>query len=73
MTNTIATTLNLSIANADGYAAYNENRPAAPALSATVMALVADAKVGTGAAELFTAFSAGYDQACNDHIATLGI
>lgn len=69
----IDTALNLSIANADGYAAYGQDRPAAPALSATVMALVGDAKVGTGAAALFRAFSAGFDQACNDHIATLGI
>jgi hypothetical protein len=69
----IDTALNRSIANADGYAAFGENRPAAPGVSATVMALIGDAKVGTGAVGLFKAFTAGYEQARDDYIATLEI
>lgn len=50
-------------AHADGYAAYGENRPAAPSLSPVVRELIEGMAVGTGAVAIFAAFTHGYNQA----------
>lgn len=61
----------LKLANAEGYAAYNENRSAAPALSAVIQAMIADMKVGTGAADVFQAFTDGFNQAADEECARI--
>jgi hypothetical protein len=69
--------LNLSLAEADGYAAYGEDRPAAPILSPVVYAIVEGAAVGTGAVDVFAAFQRGYSKAADEaaaaFLAELGI
>jgi hypothetical protein len=46
---------------AAGRLAYRNNRPAAPALDATVIAAIGDRPVGTGAVEIMQAFTRGYE------------
>lgn len=69
--NAAADQLILQQAHAEGYAAYNENRPAAPTLSPVIRTLVGDRAVGTGAAEIYAAFTAGYNQAADDECARI--
>jgi len=63
--------LMIAIAHADGYAAYGEDRPAAPAASAVVMNLVEGMAVGAGAADVFEAFTRGYARAANEECARI--
>jgi len=63
--------LRASVANAAGYAAFGEGRPAAPSLSPVVRVLVADLAVGDGATTIFEAFTAGYRQAADEACAAL--
>lgn len=74
MQNTIAAvtdTTILAIADADGYAAFGENRPAAPWSSAVVRELVGNREVGDGAAEIFAAYTAGFERARDEECARI--
>lgn len=58
-------TVMVAIAQNEGYDAFNENRSFAPALSPVIMSLVADAEVGTIAADIFAGFLVGWNMACD--------
>lgn len=58
-------------AEADGYAAYGDNRPAAPTLSPMIRGLIGDMPVGDRAAEIFAAFTRGYNQAADEECARI--
>lgn len=70
-TTSIATAVNLDVAYSQGFAAYDKGEMRAPALNAVVMDLVGVAAVGAGAAELFAAFTRGFDAAADLAIAAL--
>lgn len=55
----------LAYAQNEGFDAYNENRPGAPALSLTVLTLLGDAPVGGIGAQLFQAFTDGFNMAAD--------
>lgn len=61
----------LSIAEADGYAAYGEDRMRVPALSPVVTPLIEGMEVGAGAADIFSAFLKGYDRAADEECARI--
>lgn len=58
---TTITTETLTAANVAGRAAHAENRLDAPGLDATIREMTADLPIGGGAADLYRAFSAGYE------------
>lgn len=59
------------IAKAAGHLAYVEDRHAAPALDITVRTLIAGLPVGGGGADIFRAFTAGYQQAADEECARI--
>ncbi len=67
----------LARAEAAGWLAYQEGRPAAPAADATVMELTAGMKVGGGAVEIYRAFTRGRDaaadEAASQYLAEIGV
>lgn len=64
----------LATARVAGRLAHAGDRPDVPALDTTINTLVEelDLKVGEGAASIFAAFSAGYDQARDAELTALG-
>lgn len=66
-----ATAAQITAAEAEGYAAFNEDRPRAPWGSQVIRDLVGDRQVGEGAAEIFAAFTRGWERATDEECARI--
>lgn len=69
--NALVDAIILAIADADGYAAFAENRPAAPTLSPAIRELIGNRAVGQGAAAIYAAFTKGFNRAADEECARL--
>ena len=67
----IATAAKIDAAEAEGFAAYFEDRPRAPWASQVIRDLVGNAQVGEGAAEIFAAFTKGWERATDEECARI--
>ena len=66
-----ATTDKIAAAEAEGFAAFNEDRPRAPWGSQVIRDLTEGMQVGTGAADIFAAFTRGWERATDEECARI--